>query len=92
MDKGASRLWAGVGEDSSQSGTPSEGSLGKSDIKQPGGGTPGPDLSNRTPCETEMLCGHVDTEHVGLVHREAELYILFDFNLIQNIPGIFNVT
>lgn len=57
MDKGVSRLWVGVGEDSSKSGTSSEGSLGKSDIKQPGGGTPGPELS----CEIENVlwsCGH----------------------------------
>jgi hypothetical protein len=93
-DKGVSRLWAGAGEDSSKSGTPSEGRLAKSDLKQPGGGPPGPELTNRTHCKIEMSCGHVASEHLepGLCNREAELYILLDFNLIQNIPGIFNVT
>lgn len=41
-----------------------------------------------------MFCGHLATEHLDrdLNKREAELDILFEFNLIQNIPGIFNVT
>lgn len=93
-DRGVSRLWAGEGESSSKSGTPSEGRLAKSDLKQPGGGPPRPELTNRTHCGIEMFCGHVATEHWehDSCNREAELYILLDFNLIQNIPGIFYVT
>lgn len=54
----------GRGQRTSRSGTLSQGVSDKNDLKQLGGGIPGPELSNRTHFETETFCGRVATHHL----------------------------